>query len=230
MLAAIDGDADPETADHLRRCPYCRQRAKALEALQRNLTARLYRLSCPSPLELGDYHLGVLPRLQAAAVASHLQECPHCSSELAQLSSYLGEPAPVTKSSPFEGVKNLVARLINPGEGSSFAGGPLAATHAVLRGGAQGPITLEADGILILLDVQPTADGKAAILGTVAAQDQDLWTGAQVELHQADSLPITAAIDDLGAFRCEGALPGAAEIRIMPKSGPSVTAAVEIVV
>jgi hypothetical protein len=221
---------DPETADHLRRCPYCRQRAKALEALQRNLTARLYRLSCPSPLELGDYHLGVLPKLQAAAVASHLQECPHCSFELAQLSSYLGEPAPATKSSPFEGVKNLVARLISPREGSSFAGGPLAAAHAVLRGGAQGPITLEADGILILLDVQPSADGKASILGTVAAQEQDLWTGAQVELHQADRLPITTDIDDLGAFRCEGALPGAAEIRIMAKGGPSVTAAVEIVV
>jgi anti-sigma factor RsiW len=230
LLAAIDEEADTETADHLIRCPYCRKRAKALEAQQRNLTARLYRLSCPSPLELGDFHLGMLPRLKAAAVASHLQECPHCAFEIAQLSSYLGETAPSSKSSPFEGVKNLVARLISPGEGSSFAGGPLAAAHAPLRGGAKGPITLEADGILILLDVQPYAEGQAAVVGTVAAHEQDSWTGAQVELYQADRPPITANVDDLGAFRCEGILPGAAELRITPQSGPSVTAAFEVVV
>jgi hypothetical protein len=230
LLAAIDGEADHETADHLRRCPYCRERAKAVEALQRNLTARLYRLSCPSPLELGDYHLGMLPKLQAAAIASHLQECPHCAIEIDQLNSYLGETAPSSKSSPFEGVKNLVARLLSPGEGSSYAGVPLAAAQASLRGGVQGPITLEADGILILLDVQPYAEGQAAVAGTVAAQDQDSWTGAEVELHQADRPPITAYVDDLGAFRCEGILPGAAELRITPKHGPSVTAGFEVVV
>jgi hypothetical protein len=100
----------------------------------------------------------------------------------------------------------------------------------MLRGGAQGPITLEADGILILLDVQPAAEGQAAILGQVAAQEQDSWTGAQVELRQGDRPPLTASVDDLGAFRCEGVLPGPAELQITPKSGPSVTANIEVLV
>lgn len=229
LLEAIDGAADPQVAAHLEQCPSCRARAGELAALQKSLTARLYRLSCPSSLELGDYHFGLLPKLQAAAVSAHLRECPHCTLEIAQLQSYLGDPVLSSPESPLERFKVLIARLVGgPEEGRSYPAGSLAPAFAALRGGAKGPITLEADGILILLDVQPGAGGGAAVLGQVSAEDQDAWTGALVELSQAGRTSLTASVDDLGAFRFEGVLPGPTGLRITPEAGPVVTANIEI--
>ena len=102
---------------------------------------------------------------------------------------------------------------------------------AALRGEGKGPITFEADGILIVLDVQPAAEGLVRILGQVAADDQDRWTGASVELRQVGMLQMAATVDDLGAFRFEGVLPGSTEFLITPLSGDAVLVPnVEIVV
>ena len=68
-----------------------------------------------------------------------------------------------------------------------------------------------------MLDIQPTHEGKADILGQVAADDQDQWTGALVELHQGNELKFSTAVDDLGAFRSEGIMSGLIELRIIPK-------------
>ena len=67
----------------------------------------------------------------------------------------------------------------------------------------------------ILLDIQPAHDGRVNILGQVAADDQDQWTGASVELRREDQLQFSTEIDDLGAFRFEDAMPGAKELRII---------------
>jgi hypothetical protein len=60
------------------------------------------------------------------------------------------------------------------------------------------------------------------ILGQVAADDQEQWTGALVEVRQAGELEFTANVDDLGAFRSESLFPGPKELRIIPKSGTVV--------
>jgi hypothetical protein len=228
LLAHIDGEAGRQVADHLAKCPYCRDRANELRRLQENLTARLYRLACPSSQELGDYHLGLLPVGRAAAVAGHLRECIHCTREISQLKDYLIEFAP-TAPGPLEGFKVLIAKLIGekgerrqPGE---FA---LAPAFAMLRGDAQGPVLLEADGILITLDIQPAAEGRATILGQVAAQEQDAWTGARVELRQGGELQGTATVDDLGAFRFESISSGSGELQIHPARGPVVQANIHV--
>ncbi len=234
LLTYIDGEADEEVATHLERCSYCRQKARHLARLQDRLTARLYRLPCPSPAELGDYHLGMLPTAQATAVAQHLRECPHCTREVGQLRDYLRELAPDPEVSPLErvraaAIKVLIAHLVSGGKGEERP--TLAPAFAALRGEARGPVTLEADGILIVLDVQPAAEGRVTILGQVAADDQDRWTGAVVELRQAGTLQMTATVDDLGAFRCEAVSPGPTEILITPSSGNAVLVPnVEIVV
>ena len=234
LLTYVDGEADRNVATHLEQCSYCLEKARQLARLQKRLTRRLYRLTCPSPAELGEYHLGMLDAAQGATIAQHLQECPHCTREVAQLRSYLSELAPTVEFSPLErvrvaAVKVLVARLI--GGGQEDARLALAPAFAGIRGDARGPITLEADGILIVLDVQPTAEERVTILGQIASDDQDRWTGAVVELRQADELRITATVDDLGAFRCEAFPPGPTEILITPSSGNAVLVPnVEIVV
>ena len=210
LLMYLDGEADPETISHLERCAYCLEKTNALARLQNRWTSRLYRITCPSPLELGEYHFHMLPDPQRLIIRQHLSECPHCSREIAQLEGFfLGALAPM-EDNLLGRAKILIARLVGS------AGEPGLMLPA-LRGGTHGPITLEADGIAIVLDVQPSTEGKVSILGQVAAEDQDQWTAALVELRQGSDLQVSTTVDDLGAFHSEGIMPGSKELRIMTK-------------
>jgi anti-sigma factor RsiW len=228
LLAFNDGEADEGVSAHLARCPYCRSRAGELANLQRGLIAQLYRLTCPPSEELGDYHLGLLSNERRMIVAGHLRECPHCTRELAQVRNYLRELAPPLPANALEGVKVLVARLAGgrqPGRAAEM--GALAPAY-VLRGGGQGPVTLEADGLLLILDLQPAEGSSLTVLGQLAAEAQEQWTGAAVVLRQGEVERCPTAIDDLGAFRCEGIQPGPLEVRITPVEGPVVMANIEV--
>jgi len=125
----------------------------------------------------------------------------------------LSKFGPTGETGLLEGLKVLVARWVggNP-EGISPA-------PSALRGEAKGPLTFETDGIVIILDIQPASEGRVSLLGQVAADDQDSWTGAVVELRQADAPPLAASLDDLGAFRFEEAHPGSTEITITSSNG-----------
>ena len=102
ILAYLDGEADLDVQAHLERCPHCRQRAAQLAALHGRLAAGLYRAVCPTPHELGEYHLGLLPPGQAAAIAQHLADCPHCTQEMAHLRVFMASRAPAREPSPLE--------------------------------------------------------------------------------------------------------------------------------
>ena len=216
LFAYLEGEASQEVLSHLQDCVYCRQKAKALDHFKKRLTSRIYRLTCPSPIELGEYHLRMLPASQILVVRQHLDECPHCVREIAQLEHFLNDQAPAPKDSLLEHAKVLVARLVGEG-GFTFA-----SASAALRGEGKGPITFAAEGIIIVLDVQSTAEGKVNILGQVAADNQDDWTGALVELRRNNLLQISTPVDDLGAFRCEGVISGQQELRIIPRNGSVV--------
>jgi hypothetical protein len=94
LLTYVDGEADLPVVAHLERCQYCREKAHRLARVQERLIDRLYRLTCPTPAELGEYHLDLLPGDQASAVNTHLTDCPHCSQEFGQLKDYLTELTP----------------------------------------------------------------------------------------------------------------------------------------
>jgi hypothetical protein len=173
------------------------------------LTPRLYRINCPSPLELGEYHLDLLPASTKLVIAQHLRICPFCAREITQLEDFLGTSAPGRESGLLRQAKVLVARLVGPGGQASPAPAVVA-----LRGEAKGPITLEADGAVIVLEVQRAADGRIAILGQLAADMQEAWTGARVELRQQGHLQSSVTMDDLGAFRFEDIASGPKELQI----------------
>lgn len=209
LLAYLDNEADQGTISHLARCEYCREKANALARLQDYLTSRLYRITCPSSLELGEYHLHLLPASQMLIVAQHVRECPHCQREVAGLEEYLAELTP--QSSLLEPVRVLFAQLV---------GGQ--ASFPALRGEAKGPLVFEADGIVITLDVQSSPNGQVSIQGQVAADDQDQWTGAVVNLLQVDMPELTSALDDLGAFGFDEVRPGSSELKITSPNGVEV--------
>ncbi len=230
LLAILDGEADAQVEQHFARCPYCRGRAEDLRRLQARLTARGYRQDCPSSLDLGEYQLGLLVPAQAAVITRHLQECPHCTREIAQLRDYLVEFEPVASRNQLGKMSVLIARLVG-GIGESLQAGGITPSLAYtpLRGSSSGPVLLQADGILITLEIRPAGEGRVNLLGQVASEDQDRWTGASVELRQAGELRCTASVDDLGAFRCPDLPPGPGELSIHPQNGPDVQVNVEIV-
>ena len=231
LLMFLDGERPSPVVAHLEQCPYCRERSRKLAGMQNYLTTQLYRLTCPTPVELGDFVLGLLPANQSERIAVHVQDCSYCTREISQLKGYLGDLTPTPRANPLEQVKVLVARLIGELGSSQGQGGmAFAPAYATLRGGPLGTITLQADGILIVLEVQPSDTGHVAVLGQLNADEQNCWTGAAVELRQAGLFLSSVSIDDLGAFRFENILPGSTELKIIPVRGPVVLANIDIVV
>jgi hypothetical protein len=209
IVSYVEGEADDGVVAHIKECLFCSERANRWTLLQNRLRKQLYRATCPTPIELGDYHLGLLTAPQVLVIAQHVRECPLCRRDVAELENFLDDLAP--EVSLLGAARVLIARLINGNTGES------APPVAALRGETKGPITLEADGIVIVLDIQPTNAGQVNILGQVAVDNQDQWTGALVELRQENELQFSIAVDDLGAFQAEGIQPGSKELRIISK-------------
>jgi len=203
LLAHGDGTADPTVVEHLQGCAYCRARAERLAQLNRSLGAALYRLDCPSSIELGEYHLDLLLPERQHAVRSHLHTCPHCARELRQLAVFAEALAPDLEPSLVEGVKVLIARLIS-GLSPGTAWAPaLAPAGAGLRGEEPGVAVYQADGIQITLEVQPDPDSPAqrAVLGMVTGLETAGW---QVHLRRDDRPVASAPLDELGNFHLAG--------------------------
>jgi hypothetical protein len=216
LLTYIDGEADQQVVAHLERCPHCREKGHRLARLQDRLTTRLYRFTCPSPVELGEYHVGLLPRDQAAAVARHLAECPHCTREVAQLKDYLAELAPALEPSPLERIKErarvLVARLVNGGLETGLLGQPaLAPAYAGLRGQEKEPYLYQADDIQVAIEIQEDAEqpDRRVLLGLVIGTEP---TGVEAHLWQVDQRVAVVSVDELGNFVIPDLAPGSYEL------------------
>src|SRR5688500_11337512 len=104
LLAYVEGDADADTAAHIHRCAYCRERAPDLAQVNRQLAARVYRVACPSSVELSEYQLGLLTAEQMPAIQQHLQDCLHCTRELQQLGGFLADLAPALEPDLLQGI------------------------------------------------------------------------------------------------------------------------------
>jgi len=217
-MAFLDGEADPETKLHLQQCDYCRDRVKTLEREQKLLTSQLYRASCPSTDELGEFHLRMLPSDRMLVIAQHVRECPLCTREIEQLKEFLSDLAPASEGNLLQQTKRLIAQLVSGRGASSMAGEPSFA----LRGTGEGPMTFEAESTVIVLDVQLANEGKVNILGQVAADDQDLWTGSTVTLNRTDGSKTTDILNDLGAFHFEQVSSGSIQIMISSPHGVEV--------
>lgn len=208
IVMYVDGEADEAVVAHIQQCPFCTERARQWTLSQNRLRKQSYRVNCPTPVELGEYHLGYLPDPQELVIARHLQECALCRREVAVLEDFLGNLAPETGL--LGAVKVLIARLISVQSGNN-----LTPVLPALRGESKGPLTFEVEGVVIVLDIQLAKTGTFKILGQVAADDQDQWTEAVVELRQNNQLQSSTTVDDLGAFRFEGILAGEQELRII---------------
>jgi hypothetical protein len=182
--------------------------------LENQLSNALYRAFCPEPNELGEYQLGLLPSPRAKQIQTHLVECPHCRSELAQLTSFLKQVEPDLETSLAERVRVWLAELLPPG--IAGAAGPALAFG--LRGDESGVHFYQAGEAQITLEVQddPAALGRKSLVGLILGIEA---AGLQAHLWRQEQAVISAAVDELGNFTLNGLEPGRYEIFL---SGPDV--------
>ena len=224
LLIYLDGQATADVAAHMERCSHCRERAHRLAQQEGHLTTQLYRVDCPSPFELGEYHLGMLPAAQMEAIRHHLDECPHCRSEIAQLEGYLAnlapdlapDLAPGPLQQVMEHVRVVVARLVD----ARPLGQPaLSPAFASMRGGEQEPLIYEAGEIQVVIEIQEDVDrpDHKTILGLVIGLDapQEL----KAHLWATEQRLATIPVDELGNFVLSNVLCGSYELML---SGPEI--------
>lgn len=209
LFAYLDGEADAETAARIEASGAYRQRAKELAKMQNRLKAKLYRHDCPDPLQLGEYHLGLLSRRRAREINSHLAKCLHCSAELAGMKTFLAEEPAGAQPGLGERARVLVARLLSgPAEG--LAG---QAPAFGLRGESQGILLYEAGEVQVALEIQPDASrpDEMTLLGLITGMEAGQ---AQVRLVRGGEEAGLAQVDELNNFIFEGLARGEYELII----------------
>jgi len=205
ILMYLDGVADPESQELIEKDLGYQARAQALRNWQNRFSAQLFRATCPDPLTLGEYHLDVLARPEQKTVQEHLAECPHCSHELDEMTTFL----------QLWWAERIVARLVSGGGAKNQPGW---VPSYGLRGAPEGPYVYEAGDVQIAIDVQDDNEHPArqAIIGLISgapAQDFEvtLWLkGVQIA---------TAQVDDLNYFKIADLARGEYELLIR---GPKV--------
>lgn len=79
--------------EHIDCCLCCRQQLVALHHINKRLVTLLYRSRCPDTMQLACYDRKHLPVDELQCIATHVQECPLCSHELATLRTFFKEGA-----------------------------------------------------------------------------------------------------------------------------------------
>jgi hypothetical protein len=97
-----------------------------MNTFDKTLKKLLYRLECPSKMDLGEYEIGMLDLFRSEAISEHISSCQLCQADLAQLRQFMSTPvyemfpagASGTESlSLLEKIKIIVIDLLSPPEG-----------------------------------------------------------------------------------------------------------------
>ena len=160
------------------------------------LTAIFYRLSCPEPETLSDYHLRRLSPGERLVVARHLRDCPHCARELEMYASPDEEP-----EGALDQLRGLISRVLWATPSTSGWLAP------ALRGDPYAQRLYQAEGVQIALEVQPAISGyrRQRLLGQV----EPVNMVTEVELCHESEVIESSAVDDEGYFSFDRLKPGA---------------------
>ena len=213
IVSYVDGEADDFVRTHIEKCSFCREKAVRWEGIQRSMRSRLYRHTCPSPMELGEYQLGILSVSQKLIIAQHLKECPLCRTEVTQLEENLKEQALLPHI--LKPVKVLFAQLIGGSRANNRqTDAPLYPAFSGLRGENDEPFIYQVDHIQIAIDVQEDAEqpGCKILLGLITGLDSN---GFMMEAYQEGKIVATTIVDEIGNFIFSHFLPGSYELILL---------------
>ena len=207
-IAYIDGEAAPEVAHHIAECPACAAAAAEYATAQRRLRRRLWRATCPTAQELGEYELQLLSPAERTRIAAHIVACPRCEEEVRQLRAFLASEGPIPER-PAARLRRVVAALFTPAPGVAAAG---------LRGAsAGGPLTYQAAGLTVTLDLEPAPRGGVNMTGLLwqDAAGAELATGQSAALVGADGAARSTPVDEFGNFSFDAVATGAYRLEVV---------------
>ncbi|MEP7188916.1 MAG: hypothetical protein ABI901_07000, partial [Roseiflexaceae bacterium] len=226
LIAAIDGEAEPDVTAHLRDCPYCSERAHVFETMQGLLRKQLFRMFCPTSEELAAYQQRLLNGSQRALITEHLKECPHCTREFNLLEQLAGELLPARSPPPANGTSDHVHNGALPGKLRQIAAkllptsaSPFAGAYGALRGPSQASqYAYRAENLQLTLGVQRVVSrtDRRVIHGALELDDvlYDVFNGATACLSLNETLIRTAELDELGNFVLDDLAPGTYQLAL----------------
>ena len=205
ILMYLDGRADPEVRQVIENKREYQIRAQELEKTQKLLSKHLYRVACPDSLTLGEYQLGLLSHEERQALEQHVEDCPHCASELLEMVTF----------NQLSFVERLIAKLTSGGENR---GQPGWVPSYGVRGGSASPLLYEAGEVQIAVDVQDDGEhpGYQSIIGFINGAEADDF---EVSLWRENIQLMITQVDDLNYFALDNLSRGDYELLIR---GPRV--------
>jgi hypothetical protein len=149
---------------------------------------------------LGEYALEIIDHKKAQIIKQHLTECPHCQTELKQLSNYLDELADDLDLSLIERVKVRVGKLI------SQTGTQMPSLAPALRGDSEEVRLYQAGEAQVSLQVQVNSqDPKLRdISGLMIGIKPGDW---HASLWQDGRQAAATEVDELSSFSLKGISP-----------------------
>jgi anti-sigma factor RsiW len=94
LITYLHGEASPQVAEHIARCPFCSEQVEQLRMVDVQLLAAFYRESCPTPEVLADFALNRLSPTEKLRVAAHVRDCADCTEEISSVRDLTDEEPP----------------------------------------------------------------------------------------------------------------------------------------
>ena len=213
LEAYADGDAFPHVMEHLSRCPACCARLAEDLTVERHLHQALCRFDCPSPDTLRDFYWGHLSAEQQRQLESHLDWCPHCAAELADLAEFVAmeraessDTLLVKARQAASRARLVVAQLISPG----------LQPMPVLRGETREVLLFDAGDVALSVNLEQEDTGAYTLFGQVLSPPMTTYPGGYVRLTVYEGVEETkettasaqASLDVNGSFELPSLHPG----------------------
>ena len=186
-----------------------------MDTIEKILKKVLFRHLCPTPIELGEYELGLLDAPRHEQIHSHIGHCVHCRQDLVRMLKFMAMPlvqkngrGNLTAETPSlaERAKIFVVNLLSPPPNILVS----PTLEPAWRGEKDDMQTqvYHIGSYLVALSYQrdPTRLNKHYLLGDISLVDEDTVTFEEWQAHlwRANRLLATIALDIDGHFNFIG--------------------------
>ncbi|HZO72419.1 MAG TPA: hypothetical protein VFB60_09475 [Ktedonobacteraceae bacterium] len=191
-----------EAKEHLAGCSICQRRLARYQNVDTFLVSRLYRSRCPEATKLNHYCANMLSPDEVIDITHHLELCPLCTNEVADIRKILANFDPFPTSEPLFAPQAAIRRII----ASLVPWQPQLSLRSEISAQSTWPRQYRAESLNLSLHLSRSSNGEIMLLGlfTSARPDDsvDAFQGVPVKLYQASvpSLPLNGQYKEKEAF------------------------------
>jgi hypothetical protein len=226
LLAAISDVAEANVLEHLGKCDFCQARLAELEHFEKKLRRKLHRWDCPDADVLGEFALNMLPEAEQTRIAEHINTCPVCRKDLAELRQFweqmdraeAHDHEIISQYKPQSGKSKSSRRSIMGVSTPRMQG------VTTMRGESGGLQTFELDNLRLRVSAVQE-QGYYELKGQLSGQDVTLWRNGLVKAQQGDIRPVISIVNNRDQFQCR--LPTAGDVILTITAQNGMTIVVE---